>query len=46
MTHDACSNKDQSWTAEDPRLGLSKTFRRPGAQNTNGKCPKNGLRVG
>ena len=27
--HDACSNKDQSWTAEDPRLGLSKTFRRP-----------------
>lgn len=44
--HDACSNKDQSWTAEDPRLGLSKTFRRPRAQNTNGKCPKNGLRVG
>ena len=37
--HDACSNKD-------PRLGLSKTFRRPRAQNTNGKCPKNGLRVG
>ena len=25
----ACSNKNQSWTAEDPRLGLSKTFRRP-----------------
>ena len=42
----ACSNKNQSWTAEDPRLGLSKTFRRPRAQNTNGKCPKNGLRVG
>ena len=44
--HDACSNKDQIWTAEDPGLGLSKTFRGPGAQNTNGKCPKNGLRVG
>ena len=42
----ACSNKNQSWTAEDPRLGLSKTFRRPRVQNTNGKCPKNGLRVG
>ena len=45
-SHDACSNKDQIWTAEDPGLGLSKTFRRPRVQNTNGKCPKNGLRVG
>ena len=44
--HDACSNKDQSWTAEDPRLSLSKTFRRPRVQNTNVKCSKNGLRVG